>query len=103
MSTTLDRYLHPSAMRISHHAKQRYLERRGWPQNHENLTEADTAIRELLERVAHKAAPLTIRPGGRVCRRYKVGELVFVLTEDGSTVITMYHKQPKHHHPKRSR
>jgi mRNA-degrading endonuclease RelE of RelBE toxin-antitoxin system len=88
-------YLNPNTMTITHHAKQRYLERRGWKRTPENNAAADQAIRDLLDRVCHKCPPREFRPDGRVCRRYKVGDLRLIVSDDGDTVITIYRKQKR--------
>jgi hypothetical protein len=90
MSALLDG-LDPWTVGVSRHAITRYQERRGWAPSPDADREAVEAIRELLSRVAHKRPPLMLTERHHPARKYKVGELVFIVSADYTNVITCYH------------
>ena len=79
--------LDPDTIAISHHATERYRERR----SSLSYGEAQEKIRELLSRA--KVGPITVKDGGRVGRRAQVGEFTFIVDVDCTTVITCYHRR----------
>jgi hypothetical protein len=90
----------PASIRITFHAYTRYAERRGYDLDRTDWQAVDTAMRDLLGRVAHKNPPLRVQ-GGRSCRLFEVGELVFVVSADGGTLITVYPR--KRRQPRKAR
>jgi hypothetical protein len=80
--------LDPWHITISHHARTRYAERRGWGR-WKPTADVDDAIRQVLARCAHLNPPLRVRDG-RAGRTYRHGDLVFIVSADQLCVITCY-------------
>lgn len=72
-------------IQVTRHALDRYVERRGG-----TWESADEAIRDMLDRVAHKNPPVQLRSGLSPSRTYMVGEWQFVVSADKLAVITCY-------------
>jgi hypothetical protein len=95
--------LDPNSIHISHHARLRYLERRQWPKDQDHYAAADEAIRNLLVRCADRNPPLHIRDDDVASRRYRVGEMVFIVSPDNRTLITMFSVNPSKSRSKKDR
>lgn len=75
---------------VSHHALERYAERRGWAIQHPQAwADVELALRNVLARCAHQNPPLRVR-GERAGRIYRHGELVFVVSAGNDAVVTCY-------------
>jgi hypothetical protein len=79
----------PWHITVTHHAKERYCERRSWGTSYVNLCDAEAAIRNLLARCAHQNPPLKLAHGNSG-RLYRTGDFVFVVSGDEKAVITCY-------------
>lgn len=79
--------------RVTHHAVERYMRRRG---GRCGPAAAEAALRRLLRRASDgPRAPIIVTHEGRTGRRYVVGELALVLSADHTTLITFYQWERK--------
>lgn len=80
----------PWHIRLSRHAVDRYMERRGWAQSYAYRQDAEAALRNLLARCSHQNPPVKLVKGN-ACRLYQSGDFRFVVSTDQCVVITCHH------------
>ena len=78
-------------MRVTTHAIDRYLERRGWSRDDPGARgEAEARLLDLWGRRKCSTPPLRRSPNGEWGRKWKVGDMILVTDGDVSTLITFY-------------